>query len=245
VASLPAGLPGSVETLDLVLDHLQRTRPGLLVVDGSVVHDVETELAVDLDAMHPVDAAGRLVTEDLCVMVREPQGWVLDAASLCFPSRWRLADKLGRTMLQIHEPVPGYAERIGGPTDRFLDRMEAERPVRRTNWTLVDDDALFLPAPEHRHAPRRAVDPATAGDTVHFRVERQTLRLLPSSRSVLFTIHTAVRPLASLPGGSLRDLAATLRTVPDDSVRYKGWQQLMEPVLAWLDAAIGPTHPTG
>src|SRR4051812_49949809 len=40
---------------------------------------------------HPLEAAALLVQEDLCVL----QDGVLVAACVCFPSHWRLADKIG------------------------------------------------------------------------------------------------------------------------------------------------------
>ncbi|MGK2947867.1 MAG: heme-dependent oxidative N-demethylase subunit alpha family protein, partial [Acidimicrobiales bacterium] len=56
-------------------------------------------------AGHPLDAAGRLVQEDLCLLVLRDGAPHLDAASLCFPSYWRLADKLGRPLAEVHGPV--------------------------------------------------------------------------------------------------------------------------------------------
>jgi dimethylamine monooxygenase subunit A len=220
VATRAVGNAASAETLKLVQEWLRAHHPEL----PTDAHD---------ETLHPIDAAGRLVQEDLCVMVRDGDQWVLAAASLCFPSRWRLADKMGASLREIHHPVPGY-ERIAAPTDRFFDRLDQQRPVWRTNWTLIDDPTLFQPNGALRHTGR-TLD-ADPGEAVTFRVERQTLRALPESGGVLFTIHTLTRALGALDQAMLGDLAATLRTIPPESVEYKGWSAWLDLVIDWIDA---------
>ena len=141
--------------------------------------------------LHPLDAAGRLVQEDLCLMVLRDGAPHLDAASLCFPSYWRLADKLGRPMAEVHGPVAHYADELAAKVDTFLQRLRPERPVWRRNWSIHDDPTYFLPDP----TPPRDVDPP---DGLWLRSERQTLRRLTSADVVLFTIRTQQVPLAVL-----------------------------------------------
>ena len=56
--------------------------------------------------------------EDLCLMQRGAAGYRL-VAVVCFPAHWRLADKLGRPLEAIHEPVPGFGERLAPTVDRI------------------------------------------------------------------------------------------------------------------------------
>ena len=70
-----------------------------------------------------IELAGRLVAEDLMLMERRPEGWVLTAACLCFPSRWALADKLGRRIEEIHAPVPGLNDRLAPKISQFFDKL--------------------------------------------------------------------------------------------------------------------------
>ncbi|MFL6204880.1 MAG: heme-dependent oxidative N-demethylase family protein [Acidimicrobiales bacterium] len=169
----PAVGAASVEVLELVL---QATGP----------HAVPPGL-------HPLDAAGRLVQEDLCLLVLRDGGAHLDAASLCFPSYWRLADKLGRPMADVHAPVAHYTEELAAKVDALLERLTPERPVWRRNWSIHDDPSYFLPDPT---PPRDVVAP----DGLWLRSERQTLRRLRTVDVVLFTIRTQQVPLAALTG---------------------------------------------
>jgi hypothetical protein len=219
LAHLPRGDRGAAEVLGLVRSFLAAHHP-----------DRNRPLP---SALHPIDAAGRLVQEDLCVCSPGPGGWVLTSASVCFPSRWRLADKIGRDLHAVHGPVPGYEDRMAVPVDRVFDGLTPDHPRWRLNWTVLDDPALFQPDPAGRAAAAGPVDPAA----LWFRTERQTLRALPDSGDVLFTIRTTVAPLAGLAPAERLLLAGTLRTVEPATARYKGWEPLLPALLDWLDDA--------
>lgn len=178
--------------------------------------------------LHPLDAAGRLVQEDLCVMVLRDGAPHLDAASLCFPSYWRLADKLGRPMAEVHGPVAHYAEELAVKVDRFLTRLPADRPVWRRNWSVHDDPHLFLPDP----TPPRPTDPPAG---LWLRSERQTLRRLATPDTVLFTIRTQQVPLAVLAGRPdvAHRLAAAIAAWSPAVAAYKGTHGAVA-AHAWL-----------
>lgn len=237
LAHQPEGEAGSAEVLDLLREHLPRRFPEIYRTVPGGIEDRQLDRRLDLAAGHPLEVAGRLVQEDLCLMSRDPRGgWTLTAASVCFPSRWRLADKIGRDLSAIHEPVPFYEERVGAVVSGFFDRLTVERPAWRLNWTLLDDPALFQPVAGKAWRGELPAD-VDLGELLHFRVERQTLRLLPVSGDVLFTIRTYSRRLAELESdrpGMFAALADTLQTTPDETVDYKGWRPLIDQTVAWL-----------
>ena len=207
----------AVELLEILQQHLARHFPEL-------PHDAPVDL-------HPVDAAGRLVQEDLCVLTHDGRDWVLVAASVCFPSRWTLTEKIGRSLAHIHDPVPGYP-RISAATDGAFDRLTPQRPMWRLNWSLMDDSALFQTG---HHRPVVVDRP---GDMT-FRVERQTLRKLPQTGAVVFTIRTYRASLAELVEGHPQTAAAfasTLRSVALDTRAYKGLTDSMPAILEYLES---------
>lgn len=177
---------------------------------------------------HPLDAAGRLVQEDLCLLVERDGAPHLDAASLCFPSYWRLRDKLGRPLTAVHEPVAHYAEELAARVDRFLARLRPDRPVWRRNWSIHDDPTYWLPDP----TPPRPVDPPAG---LWLRSERQTLHRLSTPGTILFTIRTQQVPLAVLadrPDVAHR-MAAAIAAWSPDLVAYKGGHGAVA-ALDWL-----------
>jgi hypothetical protein len=171
---------------------------------------------------HPLVEAARWVQEDLCVMQKSDQ-WRLTAACVCFPSRWNLSEKIGQTLDAIHAPVPGYQQQLSAPTKSVFDRLQPERPFWRLNWTLLDTPALHQPTSRRR---------APVGDLEQwfFRVERQTIRALPASKAVLFTIRNYVTPLAELRDEPffLEHLVAAIEQAPVETQDYKGWRGVAE-----------------
>lgn len=174
--------------------------------------------------LHPLDEAGRLVQEDLCLLRRRPSGsmgdgpirWCLDAASLCFPSRWRLVEKLGLPMGAVHSPVPGYDPVLVDRVDRLLDSLmegPAGRVVRRRNWFVHPDASLFQP---ERPASEPIIATENADADLIVRSERQTLRALPSGW-IVFTIRIQQVPLGVALADPTRRAAFEMSMTAADS----------------------------
>jgi hypothetical protein len=209
VATRPVGLAPSAELLAEVVAWLGAYRP---------------DLARDVDPdEHPIVVASRLVQEDLCVMVRS-DAWRLEAASVCFPSRWTLAQKIGTTLDEIHGPIPGYDVALARPTNLTFDRLSPEKGYWRLNWTLLDKPDLHQPE-SHRDSVEHDVD------EWYFRVERQTIRSLPDSRAVVFTIRTYVAGLVEMAAtheGFVETVSAAIEAAPAAMIAYKGWRGVVE-----------------
>ena len=219
VADLDGAAEGSAELWDLVRSELAR-------------RDVATHPSVA--AEDPIVAAGTSTQEDWAVMVPGDGEWLLGAACICFPTRWVLAEKLGRSMGAIHAPIARYDEHLAAPVDRFMDRITVESPVWRLNWNLVDSAELFQPRTATDGAPNDDVTAENAGRTVCFRVERQTLRKLPASGAVAFGIRIHQHPLDQLDVDQLAVLARALEVIPPDVAAYKSDAIVGPQVRAWI-----------
>lgn len=231
ISALPHTESSAAELRDAVLDAL--IARDLVEVAGKRVTERSTGAVIDLATMHPIEAAGRLVQEDWCLMAPSAEGHRLVAASLCFPGRWRLADKIGRPMSAIHAPVPRYDTDVGPGTDRVLARLAAGRIVERFNWSVMDDAALFQPT-GHGGSP---APPEDVGEQIVLRTERQTLRGFGGG-VVAFGIRTRVRRLAEFADSPevCGDLAASIRRLPAEVAAYKSLESLRDAVTSWLDA---------
>ncbi len=144
-------------------------------------------------------AAATSVWEDLCILTPDATGqYRLTAAALAFPTDWHLAEKLGQALTPIHAPIHGYAGQLASGVDHFFATLPAGPIFGRTNWFVVASDAWrYLPQDEP-HVRFAHVTEANAGETLFVRCERQTLRRLPQSGAVLFTIGIHVEPLDRL-----------------------------------------------
>ena len=227
------------EVRDAIAEFLTARFPDLYKPEGAGLRVVPADRLVALDdGEAPLLAASRLVQDDLCLMRRGDAGWRLAAASLCFPSSWSLAEKFGRPLHEIHAPVPGLAGRMGEMIARIFDNMKPGALLERFNWSIYGDNRLHHP--ETRTDPLRKF-PADVPvmERAHIRVERQTLRRMPVSGDILFTIRVHADPLAALarhPRGP--SLAAGLRVqllaLNAGQLAYKGLTQAQERLAAAL-----------
>ena len=217
------------EVLDLLAEHLPQRFPDLYRREGNWLHVIPDGTAADLGAIGapPLLVAAELVAEDLVLMRRDSAGWRLVAAAVCFPSSWTLREKFGRPMDEIHAPVPGFGagSRPAELITRMFDNLRPDMPVVRWNWSLYGDDQLHHP-PADEPAPPRFGTGARA-EPVFLRVERQTLRRLPLSGDIVFTIRIYLDPLGSLardPDGAAvaRSLLAQLQELDGPQLAYKG-----------------------
>jgi hypothetical protein len=237
-------LPGSEaarrETLEMVAEHLVTRHPAAFTRRGATLTNHLTGdewdlVSPDRDHLH---VAGLLVQEDLCIVQVDEAGRPLfTAAVLCFPSRWRLHEKLGRALPQVHDPVPLYADRLARPVDRFMRSIKPGHIAMRLNWSVVDSPAMFQPGGKWRDAPNHEITAANAGQKLHLRVERQTLTRLPRSGAVLFGIRVHSYPLDSAIRGAAEAarLAAAVRVLPEEISLYKSLRPVRTALLEWLD----------
>jgi hypothetical protein len=170
----------------------------------------------------PLERTCRRVEEDLCVLV----DGTLVAGCVCFLSHWSLAEKVGRPVTEVHERVPGYAAELAPKVDSFLRRLTTNSVVGRRNFTIHELPDLYAPVAP----PPLGVPPAVQW----LRSERQTLRRLPRSNAVLFTIRTQQVQLERLDDDTKTRLAARLRAEPEQLIAYRDLTERLPALLAFL-----------
>ncbi|RDJ08887.1 heme-dependent oxidative N-demethylase family protein [Rhizobium grahamii] len=225
------------EAYDLLRAHLAERHPGL---------SDDTANAADTNAP-PLLRAGLLVQDDLVIMRRKEDGWHLVAGFVAFPSSWSLQEKFGRPMQAIHADVPGFGEgtRNAALITRIFDNLQVLQPVERLNWSVNITDDLFLPVSKHRRPP--SAEPFTLADRFA-RVERQTLRKLPRSGDILFTIRIYVDPIAAIAhhpdaGKLAENFAAQLDGLDEHQAAYKGLALQKAELAAKLRALADALSP--
>lgn len=186
-------------------------------VAAGVLGSIGAPLSMEsgIDAL--VDAALH-VADDLCILMPDERGVPrLVAGVLCSPNRWRLAEKIGGTMAGIHEPVARYQEDLDSPVNSVLARLNADRPMWRINWGISNHAALFQP-----DIPPRTPDMNPADMWV--RIEWQTLRKLPVTAGVLFTIRTYVEKMSDFMQRDysvVHDFADLVLKIHENVAEYK------------------------
>jgi dimethylamine monooxygenase subunit A len=181
------------------------------------------------------------VAEDMAVLsTREGANWI-SALHLCSPENWGAEEKIGKSFLETHAPVP-HIERITRGAAGFVDAMVNKGPFVRFLWGFVPNDRLN----RHRE-PAPGVAPAEWMGTFDFsareprcflRVERQTLHGLPSVGAAIFTIR-----IHFVPGSEIRSdprkralLASGLRAMSPETLAYKRVDKDLPEILRWLES---------
>ncbi|GAA5872301.1 hypothetical protein JCM1840_004120 [Sporobolomyces johnsonii] len=211
---------------------------------------------------NPMRVAGLLLQDDLAVMVEDEQGhYRLRAGSICTAGFWRLQDKVGLTLDDIHfkGAVPNYAEKYQKSMNRFFSNLREDKLVERNNYFFQVDDGLSWSTQTNGtekifdqynkcaqagmlEKTDGAVKPTPATDIrqVHFRCERQSVRRLPKTRAILFTVRTYLVPVVDLadePGVPGR-MASGIRSWPQGERGvdwYKGGELFTPVLLPYLD----------
>lgn len=171
----------------------------------------------------PLLAAARCIADDLCLMEKRDGLWRLTALSLCAGSFFTASEVIGRSLSELHRPVTGFEARLLGRVTRVFDGLRDGLVLERRNWSLVSSPDLFAPDPAPMRAAIPDIDPARAAEILHVRVERQTLRRLPRTGAVIFTIRVWLDPLSTLAAEPVRlaRFAQAWRTAAPEFRAYK------------------------
>jgi len=255
-------LPAQREVLDLILGHLTEHEPARFAVQdgvgsstGRIVRTLTPgythTFAEEAFQEAPLRLAGLLVQEELCLMRQVSCGdpceghqvrgtpvadHIFVAGAVCFS--FSAPERHMMPMSALHHPaVPGYAQNLDNPMNRFFSTLRPERSFWRANFSFgefLDEDTGEEEAP-----------PLLTADDVRqrlwLRVEYETIRRLRhASDYTLFTIKAYSDPISSLEAapGAAHSLAAAIRECEPAFLAYKGLQtqEATTAVLAYLDA---------
>ncbi|RDL33807.1 Uncharacterized protein BP5553_08175 [Venustampulla echinocandica] len=246
----PAAFDGAVELLEEFCAYLPERYPSLFertpvgmnnLLTGEIFNINERPLVED-----PMQMAARMVQDDLAIMFEKEDGqYYLLAGAILLAGFWRLEDKLGMPLSEIHTSgnVPGFKAKLEKGMTNFFRRVEPNGPVQRNNYFLQVDDSLPWSSSigDEDSWPGKAgwftAEKNKAIEHHYFRSERQTLRRLPRSGGVVFTIRTYFEPITEVseepyvPGR----LASAIRSWGDDVSKYKGKERYEEVLLEYLD----------
>jgi len=192
-----------------------------------------------------MQTCARLTQDDLAIMIERADGqYYLLAGAILLAGFWRLEDKIGMVLSEIHTSgdVPQYKEKLEKGMMNFFRRLKPEELVARNNYFLqVDEDLAWshsIGSEDSDGISWSTAEKNRAIEHHYFRSERQSLRRLPRSGGVVFTIRTYFHPVTEIadedyvPGR----LASAVRSWGDDVSRYKGKEKYQDVLLEYLDA---------
>ncbi|KAH6670908.1 hypothetical protein F5X68DRAFT_175457 [Plectosphaerella plurivora] len=243
----PEAYAAAYELLDELTEYLPARYPSVFcrtangidnLWSGESFNTTERPLKED-----PITICARLIQDDLAIMVPRPDGrYYLLSGSIILPGFWRLDEKFGMELAEIHTSgnVPQFRQRLETGMLKFFTRLRPEEMYGRHNYFMqVDDDLAWSRSigDEDGETGWFAVEKDKAIEHHWFRSERQTLKKLPKTGAVVFTIRTYFLPVTEVvqepyvPGR----LASAIRSWGDDVAKYKGREKYGDVLLAYLD----------
>ena len=175
---------------------------------------------------------GEVWEPDFLLLNPNDDDFVLLGGCVCFPSSWRLNEKLGRPLHFIHGTVPELNPQLGRSIKSVLRGLKPGFAWLRHNWGITG--SVELNQHPSRALPR--LDASVALDDVWLRVEHQALVALPNSGGVLFGIRITLHPLAEVKADETARsrLLHSLQTMPENIAAYKGIAAAKERLLELL-----------
>lgn len=247
VQTHPDAFPAAIELLEELREYLPARYPTLFrrtsvgldnIWSGESFNIVERPLKED-----PMAICARLVQDDLAIMIERDGQYYLMAGCVLLAGFWRLSDKYGMCLSEIHTSgsVPHYKEKLEVGMMKFFNRLRPDVFFTRNNYFIQVDDSLPWSwsigdedSPEVSWSTAEKDKPI---DNHFFRSERQSLRRLPKSGAVCFTIRTYFLPVTEMaheeyvPGR----LASAVRSWGDEVAVYKGRERYGNVLLDYLD----------
>ncbi|KAL9103850.1 MAG: hypothetical protein Q9163_001128 [Psora crenata] len=247
----PEAMDGAIELLVELCDYLPQRYPTLFQTTPTGIVNLATSETFNIVQRplpeDPMAMSARLIQDDVIIMFEKEDGqYYLLAGAVLLGGFWRLSDKFGMPLSEIHTSgdVPGYRQKLEKGMENFFRRIQPNAPMLRYNYFLQVDDELAWSSsigPEDSDQPHtvgwQTSEKNKAIESLHFRAERQSLRRLPRSGGVVFTVRTYFEPVMAIaqePGVPGR-LASAVRSWGDDVGRYKGRQNYEGVLLEYLD----------
>lgn len=179
--------------------------------------------------------------EDFVILHDEDDAMRTRHLSVCFPSNWNPAEKLGLDFGAIHAPVADNALLQAGGRG-IVDLAFRQARMLRHVWLLTPGGDLAQHPETRRARWDDVLAEADAGggrliDRVFFRVERQTTLPLPALQRGVFFIRILVAPLAdvlAVAPARAGELADALASMSEAVVAYRGMTAVRERLCAEL-----------
>ncbi len=182
------------------------------------------ELAAMLGVEGGLPEAATSAHEDMCLLTQsgDDEQYRLIGAAVAWPTDWEPREKIGLPLRALHAPIAGYAEQLANPVDHFMAKLKPGAIYGRCNWFIAPTDAMRWVQGEDAADDFAHVAPDNAGEALFVRSERQTLRRLPKTGAILFTIGVYVEPLGTLSPTNIAMLARSVQTLIDGEGERRG-----------------------
>lgn len=203
------------------------------------------ELAAMLGVAGGLPEAAAAHHEDMCLLQRlgDEAFYRLIGTAVAWPTDWRPRDKIGLPLAAMHAPIQGYAEQLASGVDHVMAKLRPGAIYGRCNWFIAPTGERRWIADAPPQQAFAHVTAKNAGETLFVRSERQTLRCLPETGAILFTIGVYVSPLGDLTPGNQKLLASAMQGLLAGEGERRGADTYGQALIDHVAAHAAPITP--
>jgi len=123
----------------LVNAYLPTRFPSMFTTSSDGLQNLTTgkylPLQPPVDPSHAFEILGENLDEDFLILLpsADGDGYALKGFVTCFPAGFNTKEKFGQKLREIHKPVPGYKQKLEKSMDRFFEKIEVGKVVKRSN----------------------------------------------------------------------------------------------------------------
>ena len=239
LGAMPGSLAAQQELLGLALKNIQQHHADRFIIsdDEVVSKNNNKRYAIADYENNPLELVSYLVADDYCLLKEDGEDYKLVAASVCAPTWWTLAEKMGKPLARIHAPIAGLEDKIGRMIRHFLQNLKIEECYQRSNWFLFSrPDLCVIPDGFNMYKDMRNINTENIEDRLFLRSERQTFRKLKNTNAIVFGIKVYVEPISIVKKhpAIAEDLMTALNTMTAEQKQALGISFIEKPLKNYL-----------
>ena len=187
------------ELLESLLTYISVFKSDLFTVkDDSVISHADNNKYVYSDyENNPLELLSYLAPDDFCLLEEFNDDYRFVAGSVCAPTWWDLAEKIGRPMREVHAPIEKLEEKIGRMIRHFFSNLKVDDYFQRANWFLFTNSNLCVfKSNYNENKDINGLNIDNIEDNLYLRCERQSFRKLKNTKNIVFGIKIYVSPIS-------------------------------------------------
>lgn len=160
-------------------------------------------------------------SRDLNHAADTPRDWMAHG-HICLPSSWNPAHAIGRSLRELHAPIPGM---LLDQSEKLVETMLQHGPFERFIWSVVFDERLNF----HPTLPQSTFDPSRGN--LFLKIERQVTVGFPAAEGALFLLTESLLQPDQI---DLPALSRAIQAMSPAQLAYKGLAACRNRLLDWL-----------
>ncbi|ODQ58128.1 hypothetical protein WICANDRAFT_33870 [Wickerhamomyces anomalus NRRL Y-366-8] len=254
--TLPEAYNASMELILELSNYLSNRYPTLFQFKNGVLKNLynDEEYNILKPDHDPIYIAANLLQDDIAIMIEQPDGqYYLKSGAIALAGFWRFKDKVNLPLSAIHTTgdVPKYNTHLKKGMEKFFTRLTPEAPVVRNNYFIQTDGELdwssSIGDEKNENVGWYTAPKATDINQIYYRSERQSVRRLPISGAVVFTIRTYFVPMVDIckePYVPIR-LLDGINSWTEDVKEYRGYEKFIDVVKPYLEEKVKEQEAMG